>query len=82
MLSEETYQLYQCIKKAHSLYFNFVSEWEVLRLQIKVYSVKVRSTLMWRGRFGWDTHGLPVGFEIDKKLGIKVKSHEIVYFCW
>ena len=32
-------------------------------------------------RFGWDTHGLPVEFEIDKKLGIKVKSHEIVYFC-
>ena len=22
-------------------------------------------------RFGWDTHGLPVEFEIDKKLGIK-----------
>ena len=25
-------------------------------------------------RFGWDTHGLPVEFEIDKKLGIKVIS--------
>ena len=23
-------------------------------------------------RFGWDTHGLPVEYEIDKKLGIKV----------
>ena len=23
-------------------------------------------------RFGWDTHGLPIEFEIDKKLGIKV----------
>jgi isoleucyl-tRNA synthetase len=22
-------------------------------------------------RFGWDTHGLPVEFEIDKKLNIK-----------
>ena len=22
-------------------------------------------------RFGWDTHGLPVEFEIDKTLGIK-----------
>lgn len=22
-------------------------------------------------RFGWDTHGLPVEYEIDKKLGIK-----------
>ena len=21
-------------------------------------------------RFGWDTHGVPVEFEIDKKLGI------------
>lgn len=21
-------------------------------------------------RFGWDTHGLPVEYEIDKKLGI------------
>jgi len=25
-------------------------------------------------RFGWDTHGLPVEFEIDKKLGIKSRS--------
>jgi valyl-tRNA synthetase len=23
-------------------------------------------------RFGWDTHGLPVEFEIDKALGISV----------
>ena len=23
-------------------------------------------------RFGWDTHGLPVEYEIDKKLGITV----------
>lgn len=22
-------------------------------------------------RFGWDCHGLPIEFEIDKKLGIK-----------
>ncbi|KAI8384886.1 isoleucyl-tRNA synthetase [Radiomyces spectabilis] len=25
-------------------------------------------------RFGWDTHGLPVEYEIDKKLGIKGKE--------
>jgi isoleucyl-tRNA synthetase len=25
-------------------------------------------------RFGWDTHGVPVEHEIDKKLGIKGKS--------
>ncbi|OZJ03046.1 Isoleucine--tRNA ligase, cytoplasmic, partial [Bifiguratus adelaidae] len=25
-------------------------------------------------RFGWDTHGLPVEYEIDKKLGIKGKD--------
>jgi isoleucyl-tRNA synthetase len=25
-------------------------------------------------RFGWDCHGLPVEFEIDKKLGIKGKE--------
>ncbi|CAO3675148.1 unnamed protein product [Umbelopsis ramanniana] len=25
-------------------------------------------------RFGWDTHGLPVEYEIDKKLGIKGKQ--------
>ena len=25
-------------------------------------------------RFGWDTHGLPVEHEIDKKLGIKTKD--------
>lgn len=24
-------------------------------------------------RFGWDCHGLPVEFEIDKKLGITVR---------
>ena len=24
-------------------------------------------------RFGWDCHGLPVEYEIDKTLGIKVK---------
>ncbi len=23
-------------------------------------------------RFGWDCHGLPIEFEIDKKLGVKV----------
>ena len=25
-------------------------------------------------RFGWDCHGLPVEYEIDKKLGIKTKK--------
>jgi isoleucyl-tRNA synthetase len=25
-------------------------------------------------RFGWDTHGLPVEFEVDKELGIKGPS--------
>ena len=25
-------------------------------------------------RFGWDTHGLPIEFEIDKKLGISGKE--------
>jgi isoleucyl-tRNA synthetase len=25
-------------------------------------------------RFGWDCHGLPIEFEIDKKLGIKTKE--------
>ena len=25
-------------------------------------------------RFGWDCHGLPVEYEIDKTLGIKVKK--------
>lgn len=25
-------------------------------------------------RFGWDCHGLPVEFEIDKKLGIKTRD--------
>jgi|TARA_B110000305_G_C19327120_1_gene582021 isoleucyl-tRNA synthetase len=25
-------------------------------------------------RFGWDCHGLPVEYEIDKKLGIKGKD--------
>jgi isoleucyl-tRNA synthetase len=25
-------------------------------------------------RFGWDTHGLPVEYEIDKKLGITVSK--------
>ena len=25
-------------------------------------------------RFGWDCHGLPVEYEIDKKLGIKNRS--------
>ena len=27
-------------------------------------------------RFGWDCHGLPVEYEIDKTLGIKVKREE------
>ena len=25
-------------------------------------------------RFGWDCHGLPVEYEIDKSLGIKVRD--------
>ena len=25
-------------------------------------------------RFGWDCHGLPIEYEIDKKLGIKTKE--------
>jgi isoleucyl-tRNA synthetase len=25
-------------------------------------------------RFGWDTHGLPIEYEIDKKLNIKSKN--------
>jgi isoleucyl-tRNA synthetase len=25
-------------------------------------------------RFGWDTHGLPIEYEIDKKLGISGKD--------
>ncbi len=25
-------------------------------------------------RFGWDTHGLPIEFEIDKKLGVKTRA--------
>jgi isoleucyl-tRNA synthetase len=25
-------------------------------------------------RFGWDTHGLPIEYEIDKKLGIQSKD--------
>ena len=29
-------------------------------------------------RFGWDCHGLPVEYEIDKTLGIKVR---ITYTC-
>lgn len=27
-------------------------------------------------RFGWDCHGLPIEFEIDKQLGIK-SSHDV-----
>ena len=28
-------------------------------------------------RFGWDCHGLPIEYEIDKKLGIKtIKDFE------
>ncbi len=41
-------------------------------------------------RFGWDTHGLPVEFEIDKTLGIKgpqdvakmgIAAYNAVCFC-
>ena len=31
-------------------------------------------------RFGWDTHGLPVEFEIDQQLGIK--DREQVRRCY
>lgn len=30
-------------------------------------------------RFGWDCHGLPVEYEIDKKLGIKGKDHVLQF---
>ena len=32
-------------------------------------------------RFGWDCHGLPVEYEIDKTLGIKVgvSSDHVIY---
>ncbi|CCW63307.1 unnamed protein product [Phytomonas sp. EM1] len=30
-------------------------------------------------RFGWDCHGLPIEFEIDKKLGIKT-SHDVMNY--
>lgn len=30
-------------------------------------------------RFGWDCHGLPVEYEIDKTLDIKVNLHVTVY---
>ncbi|WP_438964839.1 class I tRNA ligase family protein, partial [Winogradskyella sp.] len=30
-------------------------------------------------RFGWDTHGLPIEFEIEKKLGIKTKNDVLKY---
>ena len=29
-------------------------------------------------RFGWDCHGLPVEYEIDKTIGIKVSKKEAV----
>ena len=29
-------------------------------------------------RFGWDCHGLPVEYEIDKTLGIKVSKFVII----
>ena len=29
---------------------------------------------MWERRFGWDTHGLPIEHEIDKKLGLSGKQ--------
>ena len=35
-------------------------------------------------RFGWDCHGLPVEYEIDKTLGIKVRIINVlfpVYTC-
>ena len=30
-------------------------------------------------RFGWDCHSLPVEYEIDKTLGIKVEIHNLHY---
>jgi isoleucyl-tRNA synthetase len=30
-------------------------------------------------RFGWDCHGLPIEFEIDKELGIKTKEQVLAY---
>ena len=30
-------------------------------------------------RFGWDTHGVPIEFEIEKKLGIKTKEQVFEY---
>lgn len=35
-------------------------------------------------RFGWDCHGLPVEYEIDKTLGIKVNdilTHDDIHVC-
>ena len=32
-------------------------------------------------RFGWDTHGLPIEFEIDKTLGISVCSEHRTLFA-
>ena len=35
-------------------------------------------------RFGWDCHGLPVEYEIDKTLGIKVRKYEallVILWC-
>ena len=31
-------------------------------------------------RFGWDCHGLPVEFEIDKKLGLFPLEGSSIYF--
>ncbi|KAL8453509.1 hypothetical protein Emed_000830 [Eimeria media] len=30
-------------------------------------------------RFGWDCHGLPIEFEIDKQLGINTKQQVLEY---
>ena len=35
---------------------------------------RVWSPLSDHSRFGWDCHGLPVEYEIDKKLSIKVST--------
>jgi isoleucyl-tRNA synthetase len=37
----------------------------------KLKRILTQITTKFRRRFGWDTHGLPVEFEIDKKLNIK-----------
>ena len=44
----------------------------LLRLQDVVTRYAHQSGFHVARRFGWDCHGLPVEYEIDKTLGIKV----------